>query len=468
MRHTYILILNHPAIVLAILSLLMIAEIVVVWRSIIPIEYDWLLRWLVILTILAWASMAGIVGVLRIADCEMMRYAYATPMVVVMAIFVMLIFPGIPFFISGLFFLVGVPASIVIVVLIGLIAPANHSGMRYSIFIIVPLVFLALINLYHLGMVLSIGLSWEVWWPLFGWLSAWDLSAWAVVLLVSLISGSLALLIYLLGKHMSHGMYTIAPLVFLVLINLYHLGIILSKKNSWNFWILSWNLSDIVLPIGLTIGSLALLMYLLSKRMSHGMYTVVVSCSLGAVSFILVMLDVALPAALIVGSLALLIYLLGKRMSHETYTVVVSRSLGALSFILISMLFVGGLSLNTAGIGAIVIVMPLYASASLALLAAWWIKMLSPIGRKIVVSVLALWVMYVVMGWFWIAAIDNGLRGFTGDERAAAEAALDKSIPSSFLFGMEKARVVRDADGQFDVVFYTWWGLKAGYQLEER
>ena len=78
--------------------------------------------------------------------------------------------------------------------------------------------------------------------------------------------------------------------------------------------------------------------------------------------------------------------------------------------------------------------------------------------------------MYVVMGWFWIVAIDNNLHGFTGDERADAEVALDRSnqIHSQYLFGMEKARVVRDADGQFDVVFYTWWGLKANYQLEGR
>ena len=342
MRHIYILILNHPAIVLAMLSLLMIAEMGVVWRSIIPIEYDWLLRWLVILTILAWASMAGMVSVLRITDCEMMRFAYWTLMVVVMATFVMLMFLGIPFFLY-----VGVPASIVIVVLIGLIAPADHSGMGYSIFIIAPLAFLALINLYHLGVVLSVGLSW------FEWLPAWN-----VVMLVGLISGSLALLIHFLGK----------------------------------------------------------------------------------------------------------------RVSPDRYIVVVSRSLGALSFILVSTPVVVGLSLNIAGIGAFVIVMPLYASAFLALLAAWWIKMLSPIGRKIVVSVLALWVMYVVMGWFWIVAIDNGLRAFTGDERAAAEAVLDRSHPSQYLFGPDKLRVVKDADGQFDVVFYTWWGLKANhnYQLGGR
>ena len=477
MRHIYILILNHPAIVLAMLSLLMIAEMGVVWRSIIPIEYDWLLRWLVILTILAWASMGGMVGmlrrtgVLRIADCDMVGYAYWILRVVITATFVLLIFSMVESssFLFSLF-LLGVAASIVIVAFIGLITPANHSGMGYSIFIIAPLAFLALINLYHLGMVLSIGLSWEVWWPLFGWLSAWELSAWEVVLLVGLIFGSLALLMYLLGKRMSHGMYTIAPLAFLALINLYHMGIVLSEKISWNFWNLSWDLLAIVLPVGLTVGSLALLMYLLGKRMSHGTYTVVVSCSLGALSLILVMLQVVLPVGLIVGSLALLIYLLGKRMSHETYKVVVPRSLGALSFILVSMPFVGGFAAGPTGIGAFVIGMPLYASASLALLASLWIKMLSPIGRKIVVSVLGLWVMYVVMGWFWIVAIDNGLRGFTGDERADAEVALDRSnqIHSQYLFGMEKARVVRDADGQFDVVFYTWWGLKANYQMEGR
>ena len=98
MLQTYILIRNHQAIVLAILSLLMIAEMGVVWWSIIPIEYNWLLRWLVILTILAWASMGGMVGVLRrtgvlrIADCDMVGYAYWILMVVITATFVLLIF----------------------------------------------------------------------------------------------------------------------------------------------------------------------------------------------------------------------------------------------------------------------------------------------------------------------------------------------------------------------------------------
>ena len=121
-------------------------------------------------------------GVLRIADCDMVGYAYWILRVVITATFVLLIFSMVESssFLFSLF-LLGVAASIVIVAFIGLITPANHSRMGYSIFIIAPLAFLALINLYHLGMVLSIGLSWEVWWPLFGWLSAWELSAWEVV-----------------------------------------------------------------------------------------------------------------------------------------------------------------------------------------------------------------------------------------------------------------------------------------------
>lgn len=183
-----------------------------------------------------------------------------------------------------------------------------------------------------------------------------------------------------------------------------------------------------------------------------------------------------LAIVLIYGALVLWIYLRRNRMSHQGHKVAVFHSVGAVAFIVLSIPVVGFLALaiggrppssEPGGAGFITVlfgVIPLYVSFVLALLVVLWIAMMSPIWRKIFVSVVGLWVIYMAVGWFWLIAMDNGLHAFAGEERVTAEVALDKAERSFFLFDPSKPRVVRDGDGQFDVVFYTWWGLKARRQ----
>lgn len=351
MRRSYTFIQNHTLLLLAILSLLMIAEMGVAMWNIVPIGYEWLLRWIFILTILIWAGMViwtGMAGRVRLVwdwdSCLLfLGLSLATVCIVLVIFSPILISLPVP----DISLLLAVLAVMVIAAINGLIIPADHSGGKiYSIFVIAPPVFLALIMTYHLIVVFFGSGYWES-----------------------------------------------------IVDNIYFL-----------------------LLLGLIGGVLGLLIQLYGESMSSGRYVVVVLRSLGAGAFVVV-------------------------------------------WILASIVLAATGSSPLSVIAAGVVFVPLSASSSLALLVAWWIGGLPPLWRKIFVSVVGLWVIYMAMGWFWLIAMDDGLRAFTGEERAAAEeVASDKSKRYIDVFDPWKRRVVKDVDGQFDVVFYTWWGLKARRQ----
>ena len=341
MRRTYTFIQNHTLLLLAILSLLMIAEMGVAMWNIVPIGYEWLLRWILILTILIWTGMAGRVRLMWDWDSCLLFLGLSSATVCIVLVIFSPILISLP--VPGIFLLLAVLAAMVISALTGLIIPADHSGRKvYWIFVIAPLVFLALIMTYHLFVVFFGSGYWES---------------------------------------------IVEDIYFLLL-------------------------------LGLIGGVLGLLIQLHGENISSGRYVVVALRSLGAAAFVVV-------------------------------------------WILASIVLAATGSSPLSVIAASVVFVPLSASSSLALLVAWWIGGLPPLWRKIFVSVVGLWVIYMAMGWFWLIAMDDSLRAFTAEERAAAEVALGKTERYIDVFDPWKRRVVKDGDGQFDVVFYTWWGLKA-------
>ena len=82
-----------------------------------------------------------------------------------------------------------------------------------------------------------------------------------------------------------------------------------------------------------------------------------------------------------------------------------------------------------------------------------------PLGRKITVTVIGMWMMIWVVGWCWYLAMDDGVEAFTGREHLAAERVLneEKHCPSGPY--PISARVVKDSNGQCQVLCYQWWGI---------
>lgn len=63
MRYVPPVLMRYRYPILALLSLLLIVEVVVTSIDTVPIEYEWVLGWLLFLTVLAWAGIAGTIGV---------------------------------------------------------------------------------------------------------------------------------------------------------------------------------------------------------------------------------------------------------------------------------------------------------------------------------------------------------------------------------------------------------------------
>ncbi len=76
MRHAGVLILNRPRLILAMLSLFMVAELGVAFADVLPVEHEGLLRWLLILTTLAWMSIARFTGMVAPIGRETVEWAY--------------------------------------------------------------------------------------------------------------------------------------------------------------------------------------------------------------------------------------------------------------------------------------------------------------------------------------------------------------------------------------------------------
>ena len=99
-------------------------------------------------------------------------------------------------------------------------------------------------------------------------------------------------------------------------------------------------------------------------------------------------------------------------------------------------------------------------SVVVAVLKAVLIGTMNPLGRKIAITGIGMWVMIWVIGWCWYLAMNDGLDAFTGEVRAAAERALNQAHCSRRVwFEPTAARIFKDADGQFHVLGHTWWGI---------
>ena len=78
-----------------------------------------------------------------------------------------------------------------------------------------------------------------------------------------------------------------------------------------------------------------------------------------------------------------------------------------------------------------------------------------------ILVVLGLWSVIMVGGWVYAVTLDDGLDTFMGQERIAAEEALQDSRCNDIGIGMYPGmvRVVKDDSGVFRVLGYTWWRL---------
>ena len=81
--------------------------------------------------------------------------------------------------------------------------------------------------------------------------------------------------------------------------------------------------------------------------------------------------------------------------------------------------------------------------------------------RRIMVAVICVWSVTMIGGWIWMGMIDNGLDTFVGQERVVAERAIRDSRCNDIGIGMypNKVRVIKEENGEFRVLGYTWWGL---------
>ncbi len=76
--------------------------------------------------------------------------------------------------------------------------------------------------------------------------------------------------------------------------------------------------------------------------------------------------------------------------------------------------------------------------------------------RNIAVSAVGLCSIIIVVGWFWVWVMDNGLDSFTGEEHAAAERFLQESCVERYDIGY---RIYKNDGGYFVLDLSAWWRL---------
>ena len=200
MRYTYALVLNRPRLILAILSLLVITEMGLAYFDTVPIKYEWLLGWLLFLTILAWMGMVGLTGVIAPVSSKAFLCMYASPLLVSsLLILSILVAPNswfTWFSISTMTILPFVLAAI------GAVAPANFSAKAYSILVAFPLILVAWLWL---------------WWLLssspFGYVG-WTVAV-SYALAIPLLIGAVTLRTILAGRPRTRSLYIIVALAAL-------------------------------------------------------------------------------------------------------------------------------------------------------------------------------------------------------------------------------------------------------------
>lgn len=155
------ILIRYPYYILAAISLLLISEMIAAGVDLVPIEHEWILGWLLFLTVLAWIAMAILIGVKAPISHKAMKYAYRILVALLLVAFlpVILAVIGLEFYYlllvessSSSFVLVSIfllPPFIWLGAsgLVGVIAPTNNSTKSYLILVILPLVAAASISL---------------------------------------------------------------------------------------------------------------------------------------------------------------------------------------------------------------------------------------------------------------------------------------------------------------------------------
>ena len=104
----------------------------------------------------------------------------------------------------------------------------------------------------------------------------------------------------------------------------------------------------------------------------------------------------------------------------------------------------------------LLVMLPMLAFAAVTLLTIVYMRTMRPVARKIATTAMGTWVMTIVVGWCWFLAMDDGLDAFIGKERTMAETALEEADYSDT--ELSALRVVKESDGEFRVLSYSWWG----------
>ena len=357
MNDAYALLLNRSRLILVVLSLLIIAEIGMAFTNIISLEHEGLLRWLLVLTTLAWTGVAGLVGVTAPVSRNTANYLYLIlgilSLIVLSMIIAMLFEITSPEHTRVLHLSFG-PAMLTwmtAATLAGVATLAYSNTKMFSTLIIVPLSFFA-------------------WYTMSWFVLAWFAPPW-----YAMPSGD---------------------------------GFVHILFPSW-------------LAMFLLIGILVRRVTLVGKLRTPLRYVVTVLASFGLTWAIWIMITI-------------------------------------INFIVI--IYLISLSLGETPIYVWFIDVTLFTFIIVAVLMAAVIESTKPLIRRIVFTVISACVMIFVVGWYWYFVIGDGLHTFAEEERTHAEAALNRANCSDVTeFIPTAVRVVKEADGQFHVLGYTWWGL---------
>lgn len=91
MRYLPSILMRYHYWILASLSLLLISEMVVVGIDLVPIEYEWVLGWFLLLTTFTWVGVAGVIGVVATVGGRLMKHVYRILAAFPFALFVMVV-----------------------------------------------------------------------------------------------------------------------------------------------------------------------------------------------------------------------------------------------------------------------------------------------------------------------------------------------------------------------------------------
>lgn len=148
MRYVPSALIQYRYPILAMLSLLLISEMVLAGIGPVPIEYEWVLGWLLFLTVLAWAGIAGVIGVGAPVGGDIMKHGGRILIVLSLALFAIFLAPFLflsQYIVGLLGWLYGFLLIVVwtgIVVIVGAISNLEHGMKTYLLIGVFPLLML--------------------------------------------------------------------------------------------------------------------------------------------------------------------------------------------------------------------------------------------------------------------------------------------------------------------------------------